>query len=126
MVSLAVPIAITITLGVMYFLGLSLNILSMMGLMLAVGMLVDNSVVVSESIHREHENTPGDPHGASLRGVRGGRPGRGRRYTDQRGGVPADHLWRAGSDFDLPDPRGHLHRGVAGGVAVSSRRPSFH
>lgn len=70
MVSLAVPIAITITLGAMYFLGLSLNILSMMGLMLAVGMLVDNSVVVSESIHREHENTPGDPEGAALRGVR--------------------------------------------------------
>jgi HAE1 family hydrophobic/amphiphilic exporter-1 len=39
MVSLAVPVAITITLGVMYFLGLSLNSLSMMGLMLAVGML---------------------------------------------------------------------------------------
>lgn len=70
MVSLAVPVAITITLGVMYFLGLSLNILSMMGLMLAVGMLVDNSVVVSESIHREHENTPGDPEGSALRGVR--------------------------------------------------------
>jgi HAE1 family hydrophobic/amphiphilic exporter-1 len=70
MVSLAVPVAITITLGVMYFLGLSLNILSMMGLMLAVGMLVDNSVVVSESIHREHENSPDDPKGASLRGVR--------------------------------------------------------
>jgi HAE1 family hydrophobic/amphiphilic exporter-1 len=70
MVSLAVPTAITITLGVMYFLGLSLNILSMMGLMLAVGMLVDNSVVVSESIHREHESTPGDPKGAALRGVR--------------------------------------------------------
>jgi len=70
MVSMAVPVAITITLGVMYFLGLSLNILSMMGLMLAVGMLVDNSVVVSESIHREHENTPGDPQGSALRGVR--------------------------------------------------------
>jgi HAE1 family hydrophobic/amphiphilic exporter-1 len=70
MVSMAVPVAITVTLGVMYFLGLSLNILSMMGLMLAVGMLVDNAVVVSESIHREHENTPGDPQGAALRGVR--------------------------------------------------------
>ncbi|MGD8578929.1 MAG: efflux RND transporter permease subunit [Lysobacterales bacterium] len=69
MVSAAVPVAVTITLGVMYFLGLSLNILSMMGLMLAVGMLVDNAVVVSESIHREHENTPGDPEGAALRGV---------------------------------------------------------
>ena len=70
MVSLAVPVAITITLGAMYFLGLSLNILSMMGLMLAVGMLVDNSVVVSESIHREHERSPDDPEGAALRGVR--------------------------------------------------------
>ncbi|MFB3078440.1 MAG: efflux RND transporter permease subunit, partial [Lysobacterales bacterium] len=69
MVSLAVPIAITITLGVMYFLGLSLNILSMMGLMLAVGMLVDNAVVVSESIHTEHEKTPNDPRGSALRGV---------------------------------------------------------
>jgi HAE1 family hydrophobic/amphiphilic exporter-1 len=69
MVSLAVPIAITITLGVMYFLGLSLNILSMMGLMLAVGMLVDNAVVVSESIHTEHEKTPDDATGSALRGV---------------------------------------------------------
>jgi HAE1 family hydrophobic/amphiphilic exporter-1 len=70
MVSLAVPVAITITLGVMYFLGFSLNILSMMGLLLAVGMLVDNAVVVSESIHREHEQTPGDPEGAAVRGLR--------------------------------------------------------
>jgi len=69
MVSLAIPVAITITLGVMYFLGLSLNILSMMGLMLAVGMLVDNAVVVSESIHTEHEKTPDDAKGAALRGV---------------------------------------------------------
>lgn len=69
MVSLSVPVAIVITLGVMYFLGLSLNILSMMGLMLAVGMLVDNSVVVSESIQTEREATPQDPKGAALRGV---------------------------------------------------------
>ena len=69
MVSLAIPVAITITLGVMYFLGLSLNILSMMGLMLAIGMLVDNAVVVSESIHTEHEKTPDDARGSALRGV---------------------------------------------------------
>ena len=69
MVSMAIPVAITITLGVMYFLGISLNILSMMGLMLAVGMLVDNAVVVSESIHTEHEKTPDDARGSALRGV---------------------------------------------------------
>jgi HAE1 family hydrophobic/amphiphilic exporter-1 len=56
----------------MYFLGMSLNILSMMGLMLAIGMLVDNAVVVSESIATEREKTP-DPAetvAATERGVR--------------------------------------------------------
>ncbi len=51
-VALAVPLSLLITLTFMYFMGVSLNILSMMGLMLAIGMLVDNAVVVTESIHR--------------------------------------------------------------------------
>ncbi|EGM77908.1 cation/multidrug efflux pump [Rheinheimera sp. A13L] len=57
-VVLSVPVSLAITLGAMYFLGYSLNILSMMGLMLAVGMLVDNSVVVTESIFRERAANP--------------------------------------------------------------------
>jgi multidrug efflux pump subunit AcrB len=57
-VVLSVPVSIAITLGAMYFLGYSLNVLSMMGLMLAVGMLVDNSVVVTESIFRERAADP--------------------------------------------------------------------
>jgi HAE1 family hydrophobic/amphiphilic exporter-1 len=74
MVALAVPVSILITLGVMYFLGMSLNILSMMGLMLAVGMLVDNAVVVTESIFTEREKEDSqDPEAtvrATIRGVR--------------------------------------------------------
>ena len=58
MVSLAVPLSLLITLAFMFFLGVSLNILSMMGLMLAVGMLVDNAVVVTESIHRHQLVNP--------------------------------------------------------------------
>ncbi len=54
-VVLSVPIAICIALGGMYFLGYSLNVLSLMGLMLAVGMLVDNAVVITESIQYERE-----------------------------------------------------------------------
>jgi HAE1 family hydrophobic/amphiphilic exporter-1 len=38
-VSLAVPTSLLVTLGAMYFLGFSLNILTMMGMLLAVGML---------------------------------------------------------------------------------------
>jgi hydrophobic/amphiphilic exporter-1 (mainly G- bacteria), HAE1 family len=65
-----VPFSILITLGVMYFLGISLNILSMMGLMLAVGMLVDNAVVVTESIFRQRQLDPQNPKAATLKGVR--------------------------------------------------------
>lgn len=57
-VSLSVPLSLLITLAFMYFMGISLNILSMMGLMLAVGMLVDNAVVVTESIHRHQIKDP--------------------------------------------------------------------
>lgn len=53
---LSVPIALFLTMGFMYLLGYSLNILSMMGLMLAVGMLIDNAVVVSESIKQEQQD----------------------------------------------------------------------
>lgn len=70
MVTLAVPFSLLITLGAMYFLGISLNILSMMGLMLAVGMLVDNAVVVSESIFRRKEMQPDQPFEATLTGTR--------------------------------------------------------
>jgi hydrophobic/amphiphilic exporter-1 (mainly G- bacteria), HAE1 family len=65
-----VPFSILITLSVMYFFGISLNILSMMGLMLAVGMLVDNAVVVTESIFRQRQLDPERPFAATLAGVR--------------------------------------------------------
>jgi HAE1 family hydrophobic/amphiphilic exporter-1 len=58
LVVLSVPFSICITLGCMYMMGYTINILSMMGLMLAVGMLVDNAVVVTESISQEREKNP--------------------------------------------------------------------
>lgn len=70
MVTLAIPICFIMTLGFMYFAGVTLNILSMMGLLLAVGMLVDNAVVVVESIYQEREKNPGNPRLASLIGTR--------------------------------------------------------
>ena len=70
MVSTAIPICFVMTLGFMYFAGLSLNILTMMGLLLAVGMLVDNAVVVVESIYQERERMPGDPQRAAIIGTR--------------------------------------------------------
>ncbi len=69
-VSLAVPASLLVTLGAMYFLGLTLNVLTMMGMLLAIGMLVDNSVVITESIFRHRQLTPGQPLQATLDGVR--------------------------------------------------------
>src|SRR6476619_5570937 len=70
MVTLAIPICFVMTLGFMYFAGVTLNILTMMGLLLAVGMLVDNAVVVVESIYQEREKNPGEPRLASILGTR--------------------------------------------------------
>ncbi|MBB1472046.1 efflux RND transporter permease subunit [Luteimonas sp. MC1782] len=70
MVTLAIPICFVMTLGFMHFFGVTLNILSLMGLLLAVGMLVDNAVVVVESIYQERERNPGDTWRASIVGTR--------------------------------------------------------
>lgn len=70
MVTLAIPICIVMTLGAMYFLGMTLNILSMMGLLLGIGMLVDNAVVVVESIYQFREKYPNDPLRCAIEGTR--------------------------------------------------------
>ena len=68
-VSLAVPFSLLITVAAMYFLGFSLNILTMMGMLLAVGLLVDNAVVVTESIFRHRQMNGGDAIASTLSGV---------------------------------------------------------
>ncbi len=51
-VSTAIPISVVATCVFLYLTGKTLNLLTMMGLMLAVGMLVDNAIVVLEAIYR--------------------------------------------------------------------------
>ena len=53
-VSLTIPMSIIATAIVLYFAGRSLNVLSMMGMMLGIGLLVDDAIVVLESVVREH------------------------------------------------------------------------
>ena len=55
-ITLSIPLSLLIALTVMYFTGETLNILSLLGLMICVGLLVDNSVVVAENIHRLHRS----------------------------------------------------------------------
>ena len=51
-IAFSIPISIVTALVLMYFSGISLNIISLSGLALGVGMLVDNSIVVIENIYR--------------------------------------------------------------------------
>jgi HAE1 family hydrophobic/amphiphilic exporter-1 len=69
-VGAAVPLSLLVTLAVMYFSGLTINVMSMMGMMLAIGMLVDNAVVVTESVFRHRQMDPDHPQAATLAGVK--------------------------------------------------------
>lgn len=51
-ITLSIPLSLILSLTVMYFAGETLNILSLLGLIISVGLLVDNSVVVAENIVR--------------------------------------------------------------------------
>ena len=54
-IGLAIPIGIIITLAGMAFMGLTLNMLTLTGLILGLGMTVDGSIVILENIHRYRE-----------------------------------------------------------------------
>ncbi len=68
-VSFSIPFSIVAACGLMYFLGKNLNVLSMCGLMLGIGMLVDDAIVVLEAIDRKRREEP-DPKTAALIGAR--------------------------------------------------------
>jgi HAE1 family hydrophobic/amphiphilic exporter-1 len=48
----SVPLSVFATISIMYFRGISFNLISLAGLALGIGMLVDNSIIVLENIHR--------------------------------------------------------------------------
>ncbi len=55
-IAMAIPLCLLIALTTLFFAGETLNSLTIMGLVICVGLLVDNSVVVAENIHRHHQN----------------------------------------------------------------------
>lgn len=52
MVAVSIPLSLVLAVVLMYFSGVTLNVISLAGLALGVGMLVDNSIVVIENIYR--------------------------------------------------------------------------
>ncbi|TWT66832.1 Multidrug resistance protein MdtC [Posidoniimonas polymericola] len=68
-VGLAIPVSIIGTFLVLQGLGRSLNVISLAGMAFAVGMLVDNAVVVLENIYRRYTSLGESPLVASVRGT---------------------------------------------------------
>src|SRR3990167_488266 len=64
-ISIAIPLSILLTFICMYFLGQSINVFTLGGLALAVGRLVDDSIVELENINR-HLNLPGVPRSKAV------------------------------------------------------------
>lgn len=60
-IATAIPVSIIATFALLYFSNLTLNIMTLGGLALGIGMLVDNAIVVLENIYRIHER--GEPIG---------------------------------------------------------------
>jgi hydrophobic/amphiphilic exporter-1 (mainly G- bacteria), HAE1 family len=53
------PVTVLATYTLMYFMGISLNVISLGGVALGVGMLLDNAVVVIENVYRKFREDPG-------------------------------------------------------------------
>ena len=68
-IALSIPISVVGTFALMEASGISLNIMSLGGLALGVGMLVDNSIVVLENIFRHREELGAEPVEAAARGA---------------------------------------------------------
>jgi hydrophobe/amphiphile efflux-1 (HAE1) family protein len=64
-ISVAIPLSLLLTMVAMYMLGQTLNVFTLGGLALAVGRLVDDSIVELENINR-HLNMPGKARGAAV------------------------------------------------------------
>ncbi len=75
LIAIAVPLSLVTTFVIIYLArqagltNMTLNVMSLMGLMLAVGMLLDNSIVVIESIFRHKQELGADAKTAALRGA---------------------------------------------------------
>ena len=69
-ISLSIPISIVTTFALIFFGGFTLNLMTLGGLALGVGMMVDSSIVVLENIFRRRSESGETPENAAVEGAR--------------------------------------------------------
>ena len=55
------PVTLCLTLIVLYAIGYTFNIMTLGAIAAAIGLIIDDAIVVVEQIHRTHEEHPGEP-----------------------------------------------------------------
>lgn len=58
---IAIPVTLLLTLSVLYVIGYSFNIMTLGAIAAAIGLIIDDAIVVVEQIHRTHEENPEEP-----------------------------------------------------------------
>lgn len=69
-VATAIPVSLLGAVALMYFLGYTFNTMTLLGLLLLIGVVVDDAIVVLENIHRHREHIDPDPVSAAVNGSR--------------------------------------------------------
>lgn len=68
LITLGIPLSLVITVVVLYFIGWSINLITLMGMMVCVGLVIDNSIVIVENIYRRRLMGD-DPRTAAITGT---------------------------------------------------------
>ncbi len=121
----AVPVSLIGTFAVMLVLGFSLNALSLFGLVLAIGIVVDDAIVVVENVERNIEHGPGAARGRRARRCARSRADRRHRAGAMRG-VRADRVHQRPHRAVLPAVRAddrHLDGDL--GVQLADAEPAL-
>ena len=121
---IAIPVVLLGTFGMLYILGFSINTLTLFGLVLAVGLLVDDAIVVVENVERIlHEQPELTTKEATIISMQPDPDGAGRDRSGALGGVPADGLLRRFDRRHLSPVLGDDRLGD-GAVGAARARPS--
>src|SRR5678816_472983 len=59
---ITIPVTLCLTLLVLYAIGYTLNIMTLGAIAAAIGLIIDDAIVVVEQIHRTHEEHPDEPY----------------------------------------------------------------
>ena len=68
-IALAIPVSLLAAVLIMYFMGYTLNTMTMLALLLLIGVVVDDAIVVLENIHRHMHERPDEPMRAAAEGT---------------------------------------------------------